>query len=286
MSKNFKAPPPMREGLPYDDWKKEVKIWKSFTDLEKSKQGGALYLSLEGRTRDAVLAEVDPDQIKTDTGIDIIIKALDKLFLKDKTESGFEAFDSFIKFRRPHSMSIEDYVTEFNIKYSKLKCFQMVLPDGVLAYALLTCANLSPEQEQLARATCQKLTYKDMKQQIERIHASPKREKEVEPFYSYDASEAENGEDEECYETEEYPQQSENALFTLQNRTQTNFPKVNMPDEFGKPTRCSFCHSIYHYVRECTHAQSANKARGPQSYRRPQPRGRGGPRRGFYEKRL
>ena len=67
----------------------------------------------------------------------------------------------------------------------------MILPEGVLAYALLTCANLSSEQEQLARATCKDLTYNDMKKQIERIYTNPvqKADRDIEPFYGYDFQE-------------------------------------------------------------------------------------------------
>ena len=45
----------------------------------------------------------------------------------------------------------------------------MDLQEGVLAYYLLSCANLSDEQTALCRATCMDLTYDDMKKQIERV---------------------------------------------------------------------------------------------------------------------
>ena len=159
MSKHFKSPPPMRESLPYEDWRKEVTIWRSFTDIDAKKQGAALFLSLEGKTRDSVLSDIDVTKLSAVDGIDIILTSLDTLYLKDKSDSGFEAFDKFIKYRRPQNTSIPEYISEFNMRYNKLKHFNMILPEGVLAYALLTCANLSSEQEQLARATCKDLTY-------------------------------------------------------------------------------------------------------------------------------
>ena len=48
----------MREGLTYEDWKKELNIWRKFTDLSKQRQGGALFLTLTGKARETVLAEV------------------------------------------------------------------------------------------------------------------------------------------------------------------------------------------------------------------------------------
>ena len=51
--KELKAPPPMRDDLPYTDWKYEVKVWKSFVNYEKIKLCPALFLSLKGSARAA-----------------------------------------------------------------------------------------------------------------------------------------------------------------------------------------------------------------------------------------
>lgn len=286
MSKSFKSPPSMRSGLSYEDWKKEITIWKSFTDLDSTKQGPALYLSLEGRTRDAVLADIDISKISEAGGLDVITQALDKMFLKDRTESGFEAFDNFIKYRRPENVPVDQYITEFNIRYNKLKDYKMELPEGVLAYALLTCANLPQEQEQLARATCQELNYKEMKKQIERIQANPKT-KQAEPFISassndfYEYEDYERHNDDTYYEDQAIARE-ENTLFTQQNpnvrrgmyNKSATQPRVNQPDESGRPTKCGFCHSIYHYIRDCPDAQQGRRGTNTQG----RSRGRGGPR--------
>ena len=51
--------------------------------------------------------------------VDVIIELLDKLLLKDDSESAFQAFDNFIKFRRPQSMPIDKFLAEFNLRYTK-----------------------------------------------------------------------------------------------------------------------------------------------------------------------
>ena len=115
---NFKAPPSMREDLSYADWVKEIKIWKNFTDLEPKRQGAALFLTLAGKARDTVRAEVEETEMAKDTGVDTIIKNLDKIYLKDDNQSAYTAYDEFVKYRRPASMKIREYITEFNLKYS------------------------------------------------------------------------------------------------------------------------------------------------------------------------
>ena len=66
-------------------------------------------------------------------------------------------------------MSIKDYMIDFNLRLCKIRSHAMDLPEGVLAYYLLSCAYLSDEQIALCRATCMDHTYNDMKKQIERV---------------------------------------------------------------------------------------------------------------------
>lgn len=159
----------MRSDLTYIDWKKEVSIWSKFTDLDKKKQGGALFLSLTDKARETVLAEVPEVAYEKDDIVDVILKSLDKLLLKDDSETAFQAFDNFIRFRRPKSMPIDKFLAEFNLRYTKIKGLNMALPDGVLAYAVLTCANLPDDQARICRATCSELKYDLMRKQIEKV---------------------------------------------------------------------------------------------------------------------
>ena len=121
----------MRSDLTYTDWNKEVSIWSKFTDLDKKKQVGALFLSLTDKARETVLAEVPEVVYEKDEIVDVILKSLDKLLLKDDSETAFQAFDSFIKFRCPKSMPIDKFLAEFNLKYTKIKGHNMALPETV-----------------------------------------------------------------------------------------------------------------------------------------------------------
>ena len=44
-SSSYKNPPEMREDLVYEDWKRELAIWQDFTELEKKRQGSAVFLT-------------------------------------------------------------------------------------------------------------------------------------------------------------------------------------------------------------------------------------------------
>ena len=264
----------------------------------KKKQGGALFLTLTGKARQAVLAEVTRDELKKETGLEAVLKCLDELYLKDDDQSGYAAYDDFTNYRRPVNTSIQDYIVDFNIKYGKIKSFKMELPDGVLAYYLLKCANLTEEQTNICRATCTKLTYKDMRQQIEKVTSncdlvSAKSESvavAVEPqFYGEEyVDDGPHEHDDYQGEYNEYP--TEETYYSQQPqyrprptsasfKSSTGNPRQNAPDEFGNPTRCAFCQSTYHWISRCPDAprQSGGIRRGARGFRR----GRGRPGSGF-----
>ena len=108
-----------------------------------------------------------------DKGVEAILEQLDKLYLKDRHQTAYLAYEAFEKFQRPVAMSMTDFINEFERMYHKLKQHKMELPDGVLAYRLLKSAHLSEQHEQLARATLTELTYENMKGQLKKIFGDP-----------------------------------------------------------------------------------------------------------------
>ena len=81
---NCKAPPWLTSSICYEDWLKEIEVWQAFTDLTDEKQGPAIFLTLEGKARETVL-DLDIKEIKAKNGVESIVKALNKLYLKDIT---------------------------------------------------------------------------------------------------------------------------------------------------------------------------------------------------------
>ena len=56
-------------------------------------------------------------------------------------------------------MNLKDYINEFECLYNKIKVFNMELPDGVLAYCVLKCSNLSPENKKKMPELLSKSTF-------------------------------------------------------------------------------------------------------------------------------
>ena len=111
---NYKAPPSLTSSTCYEDWLKEIEIWQAFTDLTDEKQGPAIFLTLESKARETIL-NLDIKENKARNGVENIIKALNKLCLKEKLQMAYKAYDAFKKFRRPEKMSLKNILMSLNI---------------------------------------------------------------------------------------------------------------------------------------------------------------------------
>ena len=53
--KDFKAPPTLRKDSLYVNWKKEINIWEAFTSVPEEKCALAIFMTLTGEAREAIL---------------------------------------------------------------------------------------------------------------------------------------------------------------------------------------------------------------------------------------
>lgn len=168
MSNMNKSPPLLSKSKSHDDWLILVEIWRKFTTLEPEKQGPAIVLSLEGEAQDAV-SELDTNQISRTDGVAIIIDRLNKIYKKDELTQKYNALEAFETYKRKPTLSIRDFLTEFEKRYHKTKSYGTQISDDVLAYTLLKSANLSTRDEQLVKATITELKYDSVKSKLIKI---------------------------------------------------------------------------------------------------------------------
>ena len=84
-------PPPTLLKDKYSTWKKEIKIWELVTLLDKTKRAPMVFLSLEGKAREAVL-ELDAAVLNSEDGMKKLYEKPDTLFLEDENQSAFRAY--------------------------------------------------------------------------------------------------------------------------------------------------------------------------------------------------
>ena len=161
-------PPVLNETVDYEQWKKEVAMWQVCCKYEEGQRGPALALSLEGKAKDAVL-ELELKELQKAGGVELILKTLDGLFLKDENQRMYVAMKKFEQYTRSKGQSLDEYINEFEKNYNRLKLHKITFPDQFLAYRLLENANLDQSKNELIRTTIPSLTHKEMKTQLRKL---------------------------------------------------------------------------------------------------------------------
>ena len=270
MATNYnKAPPAFSKDVNYEKWCKKLKIWQSLTSLEAKKQGPALFLALDEDSQEAVL-DLDHKEIACDNGIANIIACLNKLYLKDKTQSAFQALEAFEEYRRPKELSMRDYCNHFDKLYSKTKSYGTTVSSDVLGFRLLKSANLTTQQEQLVKATIGDLTYDNMKAQLKKIHGQDVDSASAHSIKTEGAVKVED-EEEVLYGSGfqayhggyrgrgrapagQYYQADRGRNSRRGHRGGSGYQQkrgTNPLDQFGNVSTCIECGSINHWVNKC-----------------------------------
>ena len=275
---SYKAPPELNDEKSFKDWKKEIEIWQLATEVNKEKQAAMIFLSLKGKSREAVL-ELDKDIIGAadGSGVTKVIEKLDSLWKEDENLEAFSAYEKFEQFCRPKDMNIKDYIIQFERLNNKLIACDTKLPEGVLAYRLLKSAGITKEQEQLAKATVGQFTFSAMCAKLksifgDTIKADPptsgngaairvvKTEEEAyceNTYFSRDKQQEYRGRFRDVGRRNNNFRNQRGYVRGNWNQTPNNRLQKNPTNAQGEVTSCNICKSIYHWSNECPHRNSA-----------------------------
>lgn len=238
MAASYKVPPKFDETRPYECWKNEVNIWTRVTELDKKKQALAVALGLEGRARETAM-EISAEDLDSDTGMTTLMAKLDDVFLKEEKDRAYEAYSYFDGITKDSSVSMADYIIDFEQRYNRMKRYNMTLPDAVLAFKLLDTACLDDKNRQLALTACTELTFSSMKSALKRIFRGK-------------AAGSSNGiqvNQDVAFFTEQRPQRREKRNEMWQSgHSKQPLPGTNPLDKYGKRSRCAICQSTFHWA--------------------------------------
>ena len=98
--KDFKALPTLGKDSLYVKWKKEIKIWEVFTSVPEEKRAPAIFMTLTGEAREAIL-NMDIEKLTEKAGVNNLMAELDKMYLKDESLQAYEAYETFEQFVGP-----------------------------------------------------------------------------------------------------------------------------------------------------------------------------------------
>ena len=260
MSFSDKYPPPFDRTVDeYRAWKRDFELWQSITEAPKIKQGVLLSLRLDKVTRDEVCEAVSNADLVTEGGVKKVLDQLDKIFIRDKKLTAFEAYEHFESYERPGKLPITEYVKEFQKRLKKVENDGTKIADHILAYRLIKSAKLSENQLQILKATAE-MTYEAMTSQMKKIFISDKavtsvkeekvKEEQLEEvsFYGRSLRRQENKGSSEDKGELGHKQRSN---VKGEKRKYHKKRGKNPLDQFGNVTRCINCNSINHLIEAC-----------------------------------
>ena len=130
--KRFDSLPILDKAEDFEEWKRDVTIWKAITSIEDAKQGPVLYRSLEGQAKKAC-CNIKVEEICSANGYKLIMDKLAEVFEKDQEQELFNRCREFETYKRTNE-SIGQYVSEFERLHERINGDDMKYPDSVLAY--------------------------------------------------------------------------------------------------------------------------------------------------------
>ena len=139
-----------------ETYKFELECWTTVTNVDKTRQGVEVLLSLpeaskdEYKVREYIISKMTTEQLCAEDGITNLIKHMDDHLRKDDLGRLWMRYVAFDTVRRT-TQSVSEYIAEFGIKYSDLaKDENVKLPSAVLALMLIRRANLNKTDVKLA----------------------------------------------------------------------------------------------------------------------------------------
>ena len=143
------TPPDLNECKTYEAFKRELSAWASVTDLAKAKQGNFVALSLPNKSkfgndiRERVFENLSPEDLSAENGLGKIITFLDQELGKDAIDDVIEKWDAFDSCTKKNNQTLEDFISEFEMKSNRVKATGTSLSGEILAYMLMKRAGLS-----------------------------------------------------------------------------------------------------------------------------------------------
>ncbi|XP_078481410.1 uncharacterized protein LOC100184952 [Ciona intestinalis] len=170
MAQSKRSPPKYTEGDCYVQWRRKVSMWQLVSDVKKSEQAILINLyALEGHVKaQRAISGLAIEELHSDDGMNILLAKLDETFKSETVDEAYNAYVNFNRFSRS-SMSVNDFILQFEHLYSKMCSHGMELSDAILAFKLMDGANLNTSERQLALTLGADLKFKTMKSALKRV---------------------------------------------------------------------------------------------------------------------
>ena len=192
--------------------------------------------------------EIDVAQLNTEDRMNILLTALDTLFLQDEVDLAYNAYSDFERLKKEEKMSMSDFIIEYERRYNICRKYRMEYPDSVLAFKLLDNASLSVKERQLVLTAASDRKFSSMKSALKRIFGNSST--------ATTANEIKIKEEKEelfLVKTSKHQKNHFRYQQTSSKHKTTEQRGTNPFDRNGRRTKCAICGSVFHWAKDCPH---------------------------------
>ena len=286
MSKLNLQPPDLTQCKSYEAYKRELKAWSEVTDLAKGKQGNYVVLSLPNKSqfgddlKERAFENISEADLKSDTGLNSVLNFLDTELGKNAIDDAIGKWEDFDSCRKTESQTLDEFISDFEMKYNRIKSTGTKLPEEILAFMLLKRSGISQVEKTLvlSRLDLEKKDnlFKELKLHMKNILGKRFQDQRKVPadsikletnflaenehvlaahgYYRKRASTApsQKNSNYKGYKKNHQPKQE------YQPKTDKSGRKINPLGRDGKPMLCKSCGSYRHFVEKCPDSHERN----------------------------
>ena len=273
-------PPDLKECKTYEAFKRELKCWQSVTDLPVGKQGNYIALALPNKSkfgedlRERVLEHLTDEELSSNEGLEKVIKFLDNELGKNAVDDVIEKWEAFDNCIKAANQSLDEFITDFEAKYNRVKMSGTQLPEEILAYMLMKRAGLSYLEKMLilSRVNIEEKMdlFKNVKINMKnilgkRLQEKEQQEKVEQTEYKLDVALLAQHEEvlaAHGYYKNNFKNKSNNKYPPKKSsgkRTDKSGRKINPIGKDGKTMTCRGCGSFRHLLKQCQHSHENNQ---------------------------
>ena len=177
-SKSNEPPAFMSEWKIYAEYKDDLERWSRITSVPKKNQAEVVVYNLDGhpsRIKEKIVLNIG-DQIKDDAdGVKKLIAYLDTIYKVDDMADAWAKFKNFQTISRNDSVTINDFIADFEKEYMLAKAAGCEYNDTILGFRLLEATQLTDTDEKFVLTGVDYVKAKTNKDLFEQIKASLKK---------------------------------------------------------------------------------------------------------------
>ena len=134
----------------YAAYKKDLLMWSRITSVAKTSQAEVVVYGLEGHPtgiKEKIIVNIGDQLENAEDGIQRLITFLDSIYKEDDMSAAWTKYKNFNKIVRPDSVTICNYIADFEKEYLLAKSAGCVYSDIILAFRLLESSRLTEVDE-------------------------------------------------------------------------------------------------------------------------------------------